>query len=243
MRCLKNFVARWTTPEPGCMRKNCRCPSRRSSARLLMELAYCGAVQRAMTGLAPGFDLLRSSWPLLAASDEKVTTRLNVTAAWDGAQIAQVDVAGERHVQDALFAAFSMFRQKDRWLSYERRLELLGKIVSLLDENRECLALESARETGKPITDARREVQRAIDCAVTASARLQGDEDDDFPPETRHQAADSVWLHRTRRGGGGSTGSQPWSGTRGALSVCSRCRWVSDHNQTLCRCAAFVFAV
>ncbi len=156
-----------------------------------------------MTGVAPSFDLLRSSWPLLAASDEKVISKLNVTAAWDGAQIAQVDVAGERHVQDALFAAFSMFRQKDRWLSLARRIELLENVATLLKDNRETLAIESARESGKPIVDARREVQRSIDCAAVAIAHLQSDQDKSFPADLKApvQPIEPTVFGRTEPGG------------------------------------------
>lgn len=134
-----------------------------------------------MTGLAPDFDLLRSRWPLLCASDEPVASNLNVTAAWDGGLIAQVAVAGERHVQDALFAAFSMFRQKDRWLTKQRRIELLEKAAELVDAHAETLALESARESGKPIVDARREVQRGLLSCATAVAALRSTAKAAFP--------------------------------------------------------------
>jgi len=134
-----------------------------------------------VTGLAPEFDLLRSHWPLMCASDEPVVSKLNVTAAWDGASIAQVAVAGERNVQDALFAAFSMFRQKDRWLSRERRIALLEKVAELVTTHAATLASESARESGKPVLDARRELQRALaDCAA-AIAHLQDTADEPLP--------------------------------------------------------------
>lgn len=164
-----------------------------------------------MTGLAPDFDLLRDDWPIFAATDARVTRTLNVTAAWDGAQVAKVAVAGERHVQDALFAAFSMFRQKDRWLSVDRRIELLEKMCALLDSHRELLATESARESGKALIDARREVQRARDCAETAIACLRDDQDEVFPveldanrstvAETAHQTGEPVLIERVEPGG------------------------------------------
>ena len=81
-----------------------------------------------MSGLAPGFDLQRSDWPILAATDETSLRTLNVVAPFDGELIARVSVAGERQVQDALFAAFSMFRQKDRWLPISRRVAILQPV-------------------------------------------------------------------------------------------------------------------
>ncbi len=155
-----------------------------------------------MTGLAPDFNLLRPHWPLLCASDEPVANKLNVTAAWDTTPIAQVAVAEERHVQDALFAAFSMFRQKDRWLSRERRIELLEKAAELIRDHAATLATESSRESGKPLVDARREVERTLaDCAV-AIAHLHAGTDAPFPTALKPSAnSHDTVLRRTEPGG------------------------------------------
>ena len=125
-----------------------------------------------MSGLAPEFNLLRKDWPLLAASDERVERKLNVTAAFDGEPIAQVAVAGERHVQDALFAAFAMFRQKDRWLSVQRRIEILTRLSSLVGEHADLLVLETARESGKPVKAMALELRRAQASIEVAIAEL-----------------------------------------------------------------------
>lgn len=155
-----------------------------------------------MTGLAPGFDLLRSDWPVFAATDEQVNSKLNVTAAWDGLPIAQVDVAGERHVQDALFAAFSMFRQKDRWLSCTRRTELLEKFCELTKQHSETLATESARESGKPLIETRADVQRVLDCARLAIERLHSEADQDFAGVAQLPAVQEEHLFQRYEPGG-----------------------------------------
>ena len=139
-----------------------------------------------MAGLAPEFDLLRDDWPLFAASDTPVVRKLNVSAPWGNTPIAQVAVAGERHVQDALFAAFSMFRQKDRWLDRARRCEVLERTRTLLQTHAEVLANEAARESGKPVRHCTLEVQRATGFVAAALQRLQVDLGDVLPVSYTH---------------------------------------------------------
>lgn len=126
-----------------------------------------------MTGLAPEFDLLRTDWPLFVATDAPVVRKLNVTAPYDGAAIAQVAVAGERHVQDALFAAFAMFRQQDRRLSRSRRAAVLQQAELMVHENAAVFASEAARESGKPLAACVAEVQEVLECARTARKLLE----------------------------------------------------------------------
>ena len=126
-----------------------------------------------MVGLAPKFDLLREHWGVLAATDEPGRRVLNVVAPFSGQMIAQVDVAGERHVQDALFAAFSMFRQKDRWLSVQRRIHVLKKVDQLLGDNDALLAREAARESGRALRWCRDDVLHARLDARAGIAQLQ----------------------------------------------------------------------
>ncbi len=134
-----------------------------------------------MSGLAPAFDLLRPQWPILAASDEPARRTLNVLAPYSGELIAQVALAGERHVQDALFAAFSMFRQKERRLSIGRRIAVLEQAARILQDNAGLLAREVARETGKALRWCAFEVERVIECARVATKELLADSGDELP--------------------------------------------------------------
>ena len=126
-----------------------------------------------MSGLAPGFDLQRSDWPILAATDETSLRTLNVVAPFDGELIARVSVAGERQVQDALFAAFSMFRQKDRWLPISRRVAILQRTLALIETHADLLAREAARESGKALRWCEREVEQACEDARAGIAELR----------------------------------------------------------------------
>ena len=124
------------------------------------------------TGLALPFDPARTDWPIWAATDERAARRLNVLAPFDGAMIGQVDVAPARAVQDALFAAFSLFRAKRRWLSRPRRLAVLRGSAALVREHADVLAAGISAEGGKPLRQAREEVAQVAACADLAAARL-----------------------------------------------------------------------
>ena len=88
---------------------------------------------------------------------------LEVVAPFDRVPIAQIDVCGADGVDRALTSAYTLFRNRDKWLSMQRRIEILDTTVRLMREQSEILALEAAREGGKPLVDSRIEVARAID--------------------------------------------------------------------------------
>jgi len=122
--------------------------------------------------LALSFDLSRSQWPLLAATDSPATHKLNVTAPFDGSLIGQIDAAEEVHVDEALVSAYALFRAKDRWLPLHRRLSILRKAGELVAEHADLLAVESAREGGKPLRDSQVEVARVLECIELACEHI-----------------------------------------------------------------------
>ena len=86
-----------------------------------------------------------------------------VRAPFDGALIATVPGRRRSRGRAALATAYALFRDRDAWLPPSRRIEILRKAASLMEERAEALALEAAREGGKPLVDSRVEVARAID--------------------------------------------------------------------------------
>jgi acyl-CoA reductase-like NAD-dependent aldehyde dehydrogenase len=89
--------------------------------------------------------------------------RITVSAPWDGRKIATVSAIDALGVDRALETAYRIFRDKDAWLSPAQRVEILTRSAGLMTERAETLALEAAREGGKPLVDSRVEVARAID--------------------------------------------------------------------------------
>ena len=86
-----------------------------------------------------------------------------VSAPFDGAVIATMDTAGLATVELALETARGLFGNRDAWLSPARRIEILERTASLMQQRRHELATEAAREGGKPLMDSLVEADRAID--------------------------------------------------------------------------------
>lgn len=77
----------------------------------------------------------------------------------------EVPAAGKQEIDEALQAASEMFR-KSKWSSAnpKNRIEALYRIAKLICENAEELAVLEARNVGKPIGDARWEINAGARC-------------------------------------------------------------------------------
>ncbi|AGA32691.1 aldehyde dehydrogenase family protein [Thioalkalivibrio nitratireducens DSM 14787] len=99
----------------------------------------------------------------LIAGEHERAGRLTVFAPFDRMPIAEVETVGEAGVGQALDTAYRLFRDRRGWLPVHRRIEILERTAQILHERAEALALEAAREGGKPLIDSRVEVARSID--------------------------------------------------------------------------------
>lgn len=106
---------------------------------------------------------MQKHYDLLVPGAQKSAGTRSVYAPYDRRLIATVATADQETVDLALNTAYSLFADRSRWLAKERRLEILKKTAQLMTEHFEFLALEAAREGGKPLRDSRIEVARAID--------------------------------------------------------------------------------
>ncbi|MBT5360275.1 MAG: aldehyde dehydrogenase family protein, partial [Gammaproteobacteria bacterium] len=97
------------------------------------------------------------------STQQEQPRRIEVLAPFDQSLIATLDSADEAAVESALDGAYSLFRDRTEWLSTGQRIAILEKMVVIMGEQAESLALEAAREGGKPLIDSRVEVARAID--------------------------------------------------------------------------------
>ncbi len=88
---------------------------------------------------------------------------LIVNAPFDGSAIAAVETGQGKAVEKALATAHALFRDRDTWLDASRRIEILERAAEIMNGEAEALALNAAREGGKPLNDSRVEVARAID--------------------------------------------------------------------------------
>jgi len=88
---------------------------------------------------------------------------LEVVAPFDRAPIGSVECAGDAAIERALATAHALHRDRDAWLDAPRRIAILERTAAIMAERRDMLALEAAREGGKPLADSQIEADRAID--------------------------------------------------------------------------------
>lgn len=113
----------------------------------------------------------------LAGSWRECKTSIEITNPYNGEAIGIVHQAGPEEIEVAIRAAQTVFPELRRMPAFQRA-EALQKIVDGVQERREDLAKIICLEAGKPITDARGEVGRAIlnfQTAVEESKRLGGE--------------------------------------------------------------------
>ncbi len=104
-------------------------------------------------------------FPLLVPSGKASSRPASVDAPFDGSIIAEVETGDEDVAELALATAYALYRDRDSWIPLPRRIEILGRAAELMQERRDELAREAAREGGKPLIDSQVEVDRAIDGA------------------------------------------------------------------------------
>ena len=85
-----------------------------------------------------------------------------VFAPYDRSVIATVDATNGDAVEAALTTAHKLFRSRDSWLSKPKRIEILTRAAEIMKGQIEQLAVDAAREGGKPLIDSRIETIRAI---------------------------------------------------------------------------------
>jgi len=114
---------------------------------------------------------------------------IEVHAPFDRSVIAEVETVNAEHVEQALQTAYSLYRNRDSWLPLHKRIEILEATAQIMTKELEHLAIEAAREGGKPLLDSKVEVARAIDGIQLCIENLKSHQGDVIPMGT---AASSV---------------------------------------------------
>jgi acyl-CoA reductase-like NAD-dependent aldehyde dehydrogenase len=88
---------------------------------------------------------------------------LEIYSPNDGSLIGQVPLEHWPQAEAKLEAARARFADRPGWLTPHRRIAILEQLALLMEHEKDALAMQIAQEGGKPLTDARIEVTRAID--------------------------------------------------------------------------------
>jgi len=103
-------------------------------------------------------------FPLMIADAAKGQGEmLEVKSPYDGRLLATVVTANAIAVESSLSCASRLFADREGWISVDQRIASLERMIELLKEQAESLALGAAEEGGKPLTDSRIEMARCID--------------------------------------------------------------------------------
>jgi acyl-CoA reductase-like NAD-dependent aldehyde dehydrogenase len=122
---------------------------------------------------------------------------LQVVQAFDRAPIAEIATDDATALEAKLVAAQRAFRDRDGWLKPHQRMAILRRLAGLVEGRRDHLAMQIAREGGKPLPDAIIEVTRAIDGIHNAADELRNLAGREIPMGLSPAAADR-WAFTTR---------------------------------------------
>jgi acyl-CoA reductase-like NAD-dependent aldehyde dehydrogenase len=122
---------------------------------------------------------------------------LKVVQAFDRAPIAQIETDDAAALERKLQAAERAFRDRDGWLKPHQRIAILRRLAALMEGRRDHLAMQIAREGGKPLPDAIIETNRAIDGVHNAADELRNFAGREIPMGLS-AAAGNRWAFTTK---------------------------------------------
>ncbi|NQU67947.1 MAG: aldehyde dehydrogenase family protein [Candidatus Marinimicrobia bacterium] len=104
---------------------------------------------------------------------------LKVLSPFDQTLIKEIPLVGKEEVEKALSTAYELFQNQSNWIPAHERISILERTVEIMKTRVEELTITAAREGGKPYTDSKIEVLRAIHGVKLAAehiAHLNGEQ-------------------------------------------------------------------
>ena len=139
---------------------------------------------------------MTQQYPLMVPGAKGGAGVIEVNAPYDGAAIATVAAADAAVVETALATAAGLSLDRQGWLPAYRRVEILDKAQEIMAGRAEALAVEAAREGGKPLIDSRVEVARAIDGVRLCVEALRTQHGSEIPMGVTAAAANRLAFTR-----------------------------------------------
>ena len=121
---------------------------------------------------------------------------LSVKAAFDGSAMGALSCHDVAAAEGALRTAYELFRDRRRWLSVSVRIEILRRAGEIMRDRIEELTLQASREGGKPYTDSKIELRRAIDGVDNCIEVLRADAGEVIPMGISKPSAGRVAFTR-----------------------------------------------
>jgi acyl-CoA reductase-like NAD-dependent aldehyde dehydrogenase len=122
---------------------------------------------------------------------------IHVVQAFDRTPIAEVPADDAQSLDAKLATASRAMRDRDGWLKPHQRIAVLRRTAELLGARQSDFAMLMAREGGKPLTDAKVEVIRAIDGLRNAADEIRNFAGKEIPMGLT-PAAEGRWAFTTK---------------------------------------------
>jgi acyl-CoA reductase-like NAD-dependent aldehyde dehydrogenase len=106
---------------------------------------------------------------------------LEVRTAFTQEPMATLPMTSRDEAFALLTKAHELYLDRDRWLPKHERIAILERAAALIGERADELALQSAREGGKPLQDSLVEVNRAVSGIKEAIAQLHVEGGEEIP--------------------------------------------------------------
>ncbi len=136
------------------------------------------------------------NFPLMIPGATTNDGELEVFAPFDRSLIATAAAADSKAVEKALETASRLFRDRGAWLKPCQRIAILDKAAAIMTERADELAVEAAREGGKPLIDSKVEVTRAIDGVKNCIEVLRTEGGQEIPMNLNPASAGRVAFTR-----------------------------------------------
>jgi len=121
---------------------------------------------------------------------------IDILAPYDLSLIGTADTASEDAVELALTTAETLYNNKQNWLAVEKRIEIFENAANIMQQRAEELAVNAAREGGKPLPDSRVEVARAIDGVKNCIELMRNNHGEEIPMAINSASANRLAMTR-----------------------------------------------
>ncbi len=97
---------------------------------------------------------------------------LKVTNPFDQSVIKEIPMVGKQEVEQALTKAYGLFQNQSNWIPAHERIAILERVAHIMSSRIDELTQTAAIEGGKPLTDSKVEVLRAINGVKIAAEHI-----------------------------------------------------------------------
>lgn len=134
--------------------------------------------------------------PLKIPHAKAANKTVTVNSPYDNKELATLETADESGIEQALQNAEAVFNDRTQWLSADKRVAILEKTASLMQQRFDELVTLAASEGGKPLMDSQVEVRRAIDGVKNCIECIRTEHGTEIPMQLNPASANRVAFTR-----------------------------------------------